>query len=209
MYTHTTNAGPLIVQEADNEMITPLAQRLTTIFLNTDEDVRTAGTHWYHYEGAALAQSVADTCGISFEMAAAVIAVCSPRTSWEAQKTHTSAMVQHFQRGGSAESSPHASVFINRREAARRLLEGDWSVLRGPKVTAFYHNICGSTHLVTIDIWAVRAALGSHIGEREAAFWITGHSRRVLEAAYHLAAHWVGTNVVALQAVVWLATKVS
>jgi hypothetical protein len=76
-------------------------------------------------------------------------------------------------------------------------------VLRGPKVSAFWLNICGNLDVVTVDTWAVRAA--GITDDREAQLTLNrkgGYER--VAAAYQDVAREVGVLPAELQAAVWL-----
>ncbi len=129
----------------------------------------------------------------------------APGPAGQCQVMHTAAMVRHLQSGGDPETAPPASVFVSNRAKAAAILSGvSPQTLLGPKTGPFFRNICGDWSVVTVDIWAVRAALGDkNLPEEEGERWIRGRRRSMIEAAYHLAAENCGTDVASLQAVVW------
>lgn len=72
-------------------------------------------------------------------------------------------------------------------------------VLNGPKVRRFYLNITGDHSVVTVDVWAARAA--GVDGK------LTGARYLAVERAYQNAARIVGMTPRDLQAAVWVHTR--
>jgi hypothetical protein len=207
-YAAHTNAGAVAVTAAEDKLITFYADRLVKTYESASEDVRLAGASWYTVKAATLAATVAEECRISFEEAAAIVAVCSPRTRWGVQTDYTVAMVNHLLDGGAVETAPRASLYFAGIEKAQRILAGDFEAVHGPKVEPFYRNICGDGTVVTLDVWAIRAALGNtKLGEDAINPWTKGRKRMLLDAAYHRAAGRIGECVAAVQAVVWVVIR--
>lgn len=200
------NDGAAKFSPVETELIYSISERLAGAYRNAPDDIREKGAGWYTGKGAALAREVAAECGIPFETAAAIIAVCSTRTRWASQVQHTVDMVRHFQSGGDPRTAPPASLFVaNRARAAEILAGADPAELLGPKTGPFFRNICGDWTVVTIDVWAVRAALGDkNMSEEEVDRWTKGRRRAIIEASYHLAAEKCGTDAASIQAITWV-----
>lgn len=103
------------------------------------------------------------------------------------------------------------------RDQAWRIANGEapLSVLRGPKVRAFYANITGDADAVTVDVWAVRAARGDQAcvpdgrGRLRYADDGTVSAREYREYAdvYRRAARRLGVTPRECQAAVWVAVR--
>jgi hypothetical protein len=151
---------------------------------------------------------VAEDCGISFAAAAAIIAVCSPRTKWERQEAMTARMVAYLRvSNGDVVRAPRACTFIGQVEKAWRVLSGELDAVSGPKVEPFYRNITGDETVVTLDTWAIKALIGRKATEADVNRYTKGRKRLVLEAAYHAAAERLGVSPARVQAVVWEAVR--
>lgn len=207
-YSAVVNDDEVAVSRQERDAIDQFACRIAEVYENAPEAVKERGADWYTGTARAFAERVADDCGLSFKVAAAIVAACSPRTRWSVQVRNTTAMVKHLLDGGSPETAPAGALFVRERTKAAAILDGDMTALRGPKVEPFYRNICGDESVVTIDVWAVRVALGdSQADEETIGYWIRGRRRIILEAAYHQAADWLGVSVAAVQAVTWVAVR--
>lgn len=202
--TAATNAGVAAFSQSELTLIDEYARHLLGVYSGAGEEAHNTGDAWYAGVARQLAYDVAQKAGISVAVAAAVIAVCSPSTRWSQQVRNTAPFVRWVLDGGTdLNTAPRASLYMkNMQKAAHILLTGDTSVVCGPKVLPFMWNILGDHTLVTLDVWAIRAVLGS-LTENEAKNWGRGRRRNVLEAAYHRAANWAGASVAAFQAVVW------
>lgn len=156
-----------------------------------------AGRVWYPYVASLLAD-VAERHGASFEDAAGVFAITSPRCS----VAHNMAMTIDLLSTGTARG------LGERIEAARAYLQGDRSyveldtdgtVTTSRKVRSFSANLQGDHEHVTVDVWAMRAA-GVDVNRVEQS---SGGSYILVAEAYRRAAEIVGETPRNLQAIVW------
>jgi hypothetical protein len=208
MSNYRVNGGEMTLKPHEVEFVEKAAARIVAHYEAADADTRAHGIDWYVGEGRGLAERVAKETGITFAEAAAVVAICSPRTRWDLQVKNTSRMVEHFLRGGSAETAPAGALFTASRERARQLLAtGDFSIVGGPKVGPFFRNICGDFTVVTVDVWALRVVLGREANEDTLNPWTKGRRHSLVQAAYHKAAELLGVNVAAVQAVTWVVIR--
>ena len=178
----------------------------TTVRACTDRIVRTwgrataddmtAGAAWYPAAGE-LARDLATRGGHTLETAAAVIAHLSPRTPWGRNVAGAAVMLLTGE-------DPTGHLGDNVRRARRALESTDpLSTLRTHKVRSFAANILGDRDAVTVDVWAMRVALGT-VDDRAL--------RRVgtydaLAHAYRLAAARVGTDPATMQATTWVVAR--
>jgi hypothetical protein len=180
-----------------------------------DDATRAAGAAWY--DGARLeAERIAALApaGVGPVRAAGVIAALSPRTRWAEnlqaaeESAGAAARVAGAERALWGPLAIEGAVFgatgwyglDDPRRKAAAILEGraPLDVLGGPKVRAFFRNICGDRRAVTIDVWAARAAAGRWHNS------ISPYLYRRLERAYVDAADRRGVDPRALQAAVWI-----
>jgi hypothetical protein len=196
--------------------------RLVGIWRDADPSVRRDGAAWYA-EARRAARALAREAppGIGPVACAAVIAALSPRTRWAENLRYARAAVRAASRVadddflasivGGREEAIRGAVWTAtepvglsdpRRKAARILAgENPDQVLGGPKVRAFWRNLCGSDD-VTVDVWAQRAALG-----RFEAAAPSGRRYDAIADAYRRAARRVGVPAPVLQAGVWIAVR--
>ena len=90
------------------------------------------------------------------EGAAGVVAALSPMTGWSTNLLTAEKLAALH---GAGEEMPTEGYGFKRNTAkAWAILEGahPLDTIKGPKVTAFYHNILGCDFRVTVDRWAIR-----------------------------------------------------
>lgn len=154
------------------------------------------GAAWYG-EARAFARKLAREYNVTERRAAGVIAALSPRMQWVANKN---AARRFLQAAADGASCPQLGLGLSRRRAwaiangARPL-----DVLGGPKTRAFYRNLTGDLTAVTVDVWAVRAALD----DVSATVNPTATTYGRYEAAYRHAAELLGREPAVVQAVTW------
>lgn len=115
------------------------------------------GLEWYT-QAHRWAVHVAKVSGYQLELVCAVTAVLSPGVSWEVNKRDAWNILTAKDKRGVVVST----YGLNKRKAIHMLETGDLTVLKGRKVSAFYHNIFDPAckQHVTIDRHAVRACYG-------------------------------------------------
>ncbi len=156
-----------------------------------------AGMSWYQ-RASDLADALAAGTPFSKEQCAGVIAALSPRCQWSANVRGAQRMVAA---ATAREPEPVVAGLRSNRSKAWRILAENADpadVLSGPKVRAFYANICGDTDRVTVDVWAAHAAEGR--ADKNAP---KGGRYVRLERAYQLAADLLGVTPRECQAAVW------
>lgn len=156
-----------------------------------------AARDWY-----ATAQGIAlefsREFGVTLEIAASVIAATSPRTIWSFNVKHARAIL-------AGEDAPSGALGTNDKRGRDALYLGFDGLGNGPKVNAFARNIAGDLHHVTIDMWALSAAMGDVYGvpkylARRGAYESIAH-------AYRDAADIYGVLPAQMQAIVWVAIR--
>lgn len=177
------------------------------------EDDWAKGSDWYEV-ARELAGSVADQFQLDWHVVAGVIAALSPQQSWDYQVQNTGKFVewavQHkepLKHKDEAWPAPHGGTNLNKFKAANIVVTGDvlgW--LSGPKVVEFYHNICGDSTNVTLDIWAMRAALGDY-KYNDTKNYGTRKEGALMRQAYLDVAQLTDLRPHQLQAIIWLVVK--
>lgn len=163
------------------------------------------GRRWYPQAIKTLTE-LRLTSGLQLDSksVAAICAVLSPRITWGENIKGVAAMLRAVRQGSSLLPAGIAGLAKNRARAwdiARGLLTTD--AVSGPKVTAFYANLCGDYQRVTLDVWAARAA-----GVDEAQHDHIDRYRYVyLERAYKVVAEELGFLPAELQAICWIVVR--
>lgn len=181
--------------------------RLVKAYSSASHDQRAAGLAWYGRFGD-VARSLAVRHGVSFDDAAGVLAIVSPRVTVAASVMLADTVLREHASGRrrlGVCKGLNANVL-----AAWRWLDGDRSGLaldvggltRARKVRSFYANITGDVGAVTVDVWAARAA-GWRGGDR----FPQGGAYVAIADAYRAAARRCGVSPRELQAVVWCVTR--
>lgn len=167
------------------------------------------GTTWYH-DGEVIAHDLARKAKIEVERAAIVIAHLSPQTSWARNIAGAYGLVLK----GKALHCMSGNV-----ERATVALEAEdpWDTFgeRALKTKRFARNLLGDTECVTVDVWALRIALGVGWGKK----WRTGDDdglddiiKRVgvyeaIEHAYQRAAKRLQLQPTTVQATTWIVAR--
>ena len=134
------------------------------------------------------------------EQVAALAAIYSPRKQWNMAKAMTERML---------DGDPPLT-FGRDMAKAERIMAGEdpATVVGGPKVTSFYHNLLLHLQWVTIDTWAFEQVTGKDYNENS--------NFRLLERVgiyetysmcFRTVAQDVGLEPASLQAVLWCAAR--
>lgn len=185
-----------------NDTITPerVTRNITSVFRSGTAEQVAKGLAWYDV-ASDTAESFAGLYGVTFEVAAGVIAALSPNNSWG----HNVRLAERFvAQGGLTEGYFKANL-----EKASRILAGEDipTVLNGRKTTNFYRSIITrGLDGITIDrhAWAIavnqRGATPSLSAARYG-FAVAGYER----AASRLAVTGEGDLTAAqVQAITWV-----
>lgn len=161
-----------------------------------------AGARWYA-DGQILAVGLSERAGVSVETAAAVISHLSPRTRWGRNVAAATALLT------TGDTKGTGAMRENVRRARSALTSSDpLSTLKGPKTRRFALNILGDRNAVTIDIWAVKAALGPQSDAVRVSEQLHRAGRyEALEHAYRVAAARLGVDPTTAQATAWIVAR--
>jgi hypothetical protein len=170
---------------------------LRAYVLASDSDI-SEGMAWYD-----------DALGLAAELSpndiargAGVIAALSPLTSWPL----------NVRRAREVFATGTTSGMGNNVRKAERIFAGESpeSVLSGPKVTSFFHNIMGNDEMVTVDRHAIDVAYGRVMSDDERSKAVSGKRYGILKDAYSHVANILSTEMekvitgAQLQAAVWV-----
>jgi hypothetical protein len=133
-----------------------ITARIVRHYRAASPEMVTAGRNWYP-EAGSIAADIAESTGTRIDTVAAVIAALSPQTRWS---TNIAAAQAICDGNRTRYPSMLGSNHLRALDVLGRDNPAD-GLGNGPKVHAFYENILGTPEVVTIDSWAVRAALGS------------------------------------------------
>lgn len=193
---------------------TAAVRRITRAYRRSTDAQRRAGLGWYA-EALRVAQEISDHTGASVSLVVGVIAALSPRCQWSTNVMWTRAVVAAAMAG---QDCPAVSTMANRRTAWRiaqgedpmtalGTLSSTGRVVSGHKIRSFYLNILGNSHAVTVDIWAIRGALGATADVVAPGGAISAGLYAEISAAYTRAAQILGITPRECQAAVWVATR--
>jgi len=176
--------------------------RLLALYHSASPAERHEGTHWYD-SARQFALDTAEKFNYTLEEIAGVIAVTSPRQGWGANKDTAYTLAEYAYRKGSYEDAiadPLVRGFNTNTLKAWRILHGEdaYTVVKGPKVMAFYLNILGHSNHITLDSHAMNAWAGECRPEWPKKLHPT------MRDDYKLCAQYVGVSPSEFQAVVWV-----
>ena len=152
---------------------------------------RKAGARWYR-EALGHAKRLAKRHNVTVTQAAGVIAVLSQRQRWQRNLELADLALAGEQLSG---------IFDHQRIKLKLMLEGmaPVEVLRGPKITAFYHAILGDTDAVVLDTWMLET-MNRPQG-------VTPKQYNILADRLRASAAAVGMTPASYQAVVWVQVR--
>lgn len=165
------------------------------------------GMHWYD-DAKRFAQETANQFELPLNKVAGVIAVLSPRQSWRRNKDLAHLMCELYHAGAPCPDESQLGCFSANIDKAWNILHADlretpiFNWVRGPKVTAFYHNIMGDPNAITLDTHALNAWYGDTACPRGGVF--RKSEREAAEQCYRDVAAQRGLTPAQCQAVVWV-----
>jgi hypothetical protein len=145
--------------KGDNRMVVFSREfAILAMFRTASPEQVMQGKAWYD-AARNVAIEYARQYGTSKQRAAGVIAALSPQVSWKKNQDYA-AIILH---GASIGVKPRTYCIQSNWDKAWKIATDKTvlplDVLSGPKVRAFYRNICGKDdRSVTVDVWAARVA---------------------------------------------------
>lgn len=146
-------------------------RHIAAMLIQASQSDLLAGLAWYR-EAGELAVRLAHAYGVTAHQAAGVLAAISPKMGWRQNCAVGEAMIAAYTAGDDAMAVPGPGLPTMRRKACAILALSDQlasdpaaveRILSGPKITAFYRNITGSTADVTVDGHAYAVWKGERI----------------------------------------------
>ncbi|MEU8327325.1 hypothetical protein [Micromonospora sp. NPDC048839] len=173
------------------------ADRIVTTWNRATDTNKEAGARWYS-EGEQFIDNLAAQTGRSRELVAAVVAHLSPRTTWKRNLFGATMLLT---------TGEAPTCMSNNVDRARRAMDADrpLDTLNGPKTRRFAANLLGDRESVTVDMWAVRVALGQRDDSEQLLARVGVYD--ALEHAYRTAARRIGVDPVTAQATTWIVAR--
>lgn len=183
-------------------LVRDIADNVLKAYSRADNETRALGRQWY-ITARDIADGIARRNSLTREQAASLIALLSPRKSWDLNILH-------------AEQASTGNLgfgpFAYQRERIPHILRdraGRADLVKGPKVSRFLANILGDWAEVTVDIWAIRVACDdTTLGDSDykaAAGTPTRYD--IIADGYRLAASEVGLTPAEVQAITWVQVR--
>lgn len=172
-----------------------MKSNILAVYNSATKDDIVAGIDWYPAARREINRIVSET-GLRHATVAGIIAALSPQLRWSVNISAAESVI----RGERPRAVLGASV-----AKANRILLGEHpdSVLSGPKVVSFYHNLLGDDDYVTVDTHAASAATHAALDK-------SGIRRNIyirIRMAYENAARELGMAPATVQAIVWVAWR--
>jgi hypothetical protein len=180
-------------------MLTPAEYRrnIRKVYRRTSPADMAQGLQWYEDAQRRACEAAPH---LTAEYAAGVVAALSPMTGWSTNLDNAEKLAAVHLAG---EPMPTEGYGFKRNTAkAWAILDGlhPMDALRGPKVTAFYRNIVGCPHSVTVDRWAIRIAYYDPDGPTT----VSDKEYAIIADAFRTVATEVGITARQLQAATWV-----
>lgn len=121
------------------------------------------GSQWYK-QAQTIAQTIANSYGLSLQTVAGVIAALSPSNRWERNVVDADLLCKLYTSGGDCETLKVSTYNANKTKALQ-ILAGfaPLGILGGLKVRAFYDCIMGNHDVVCVDGHAYSLWLGDRV----------------------------------------------
>ena len=192
-----------------NHNVSAMTRRILTRHDSATGEQREEGTAWYR-NARTFAAVLSEQLPYSFEQIAHVIAALSPQVTWEKNIESTHLVIAAHLTGQTSGKVAGYPGYTASTDKAFRILAGDLSALKGPKVEAFAAAITGDLSHVVCDIWACRAARSS--ADNLLFMYTDGElpgarERRAITEAYRRAAARRDVEPAVMQAIVWTVTR--
>jgi hypothetical protein len=174
---------------------------LVSLYARVPSESIAAGSLWYLH-ARDIADAMARRHRTTLDVSAAIVAVTSPRCSWDENLARTEAVL-----GGTI---PPMFDDIERKCSSILADPGRTErYVKGPKVSAFRRAILGDMSAVVLDIWALRAALATpYVSDADYKLGVGTATRYgIVAEGFRRAAEDVGLHPAILQAILWVAVR--
>jgi hypothetical protein len=173
---------------------------------------RANGEAWYPV-ASSIAQTLADSYGVSYIQAVGVIAALSPRNKWERNIADAESLIKVYTVDPESAADVKVCTFGSNKQKALKILadsnidaDGMLAILSGPKLREFASCIMGNPEEVCIDGHAYSIWLGDRVTLANVPS-IGVKLRRQIRADYVNAARELGISAPEVQAVTWCAWR--
>lgn len=181
---------------------TPMVARIVECYVNATEDQVSAGIVWYSSYQHTLERIAADH-GHTLPTVAGLFAVLSPQMTPQRNLALLRAVLDM------GAHDVRVRITAHQRTACAAILESDGTYahvapfVTGPKVSAFYANLCGDYSVVCVDRHAASIAHGEHLSNPKPS------ELRGVADAFTIAAGVLDADPAVIQAVTWVAYRAS
>lgn len=176
-------------------MIDTYLDNLRRVYERATPEERIDGAVWYLKAREQLAR-IAGVYHLTQEIVAYAAAALSNNMEWEANVALTDSVAWAVSRG--VEPRGHFPLCL---EKATRILQGDLTALKGPKVEPFARALFGDMRAAVVDRWMWRAAMP------EGSAHLTHKRIRDVSSALRLLSYETRLPVVVVQATIWLTIR--
>lgn len=166
-----------------------VVRTLSYYYADAPADVREAGARWYR-QARQQARRYAKRWGVTLQQAVGVIAVLSQRQHWHRNL--------ELARRCLAGEDYNCLAQVKRKAEAIRAGADPLDVIKGPKITAFYHAILGDVDAVVLDTHMLKV-----MGRARP----TPKQYELFADRLRAAAREAGVTPAAFQAVVWVQVR--
>jgi hypothetical protein len=178
-----------------------MVERIISTFRRATPTDIEAGTRWYD-DGGTIVDELAVRANVTRERVAAVMAHLSPQTRWASTMAGTYSLIL------TGAVSPGHMVKNTERAISALKSDDPLGTLNGPKTRRFAANLLGDREAVTVDVWALRVALGpTSTVDIKRTNLARGGRNAAVEAAYRAAARELGVEPATAQAVTWIVAR--
>ena len=188
------------------------AQHILSVYGLANAADRANGEAWYPV-ASSIAQTLADSYGVSYIQAVGVIAALSPRNKWDRNIADAESLIKVYVIDAESAADVKVCTFTsNKQKALKILADSDINaqqmldILSGPKLREFASCIMGNPEEVCIDGHAYSIWLGDRVTLANVPS-IGVKLRRQIKADYVNAAKELGIPAPTLQAVTWCAWR--
>ena len=180
--------------------VSRLADNIRATYAQATPVERAQGMEWYE-RANELARDHSLTYNVPLTHAAGIIAVLSPRVSWN----RNTVMAREIHENGVTRGLP---ANVAKAQRLREVTGPAEDIVSGDKVSCFYANILDPAgHEITIDRHAFDIAQGRRTDDKARAVLSNkGHYARYCQA-YQLVADELGIGACQLQAITWVAWR--
>lgn len=177
--------------------VNKMVKNILAVYGNATETNKEEGAQWY-LNANKIATEMSIAYGVTVDKAAAVIAHMSPQCMWARNVSGAHLAFQFDEFGG---------YLTNNIDNAKRAIASDdpLSTLNGKKVKSFAANILLNTNEVTVDVWALRVAMGD-TGYKDNWRGRKGFYEAVAHA-YRIAAKRIVIEPSTMQAICWVVKR--